>query len=88
MGSSRAVWTRDGRLLGQTPVRYSDSSVFCEEHELVLKKAGYNDIRVTLKKDQIRVGPLIGAIFVLIPALWIQGYPEETTYQLEPSHHP
>ena len=52
----------------------------------MLKKAGYNDTRVMLKKDQMRVGMLIGAVFVLIPVLWIQGDPEEMTYQLEESH--
>ena len=73
----------DGRLLGQTPVRYSDSSVFWNKHELVLAMAGYNDKRVRLEKTEVRVGPLIGALFVLVPVLWILGYPEEMTYQLE-----
>jgi len=46
----------DGRLLGQTPVRFSDSSVFWNKHELVLTMPGYNDKQVKLEKQEVRVG--------------------------------
>jgi hypothetical protein len=82
---SGAVASIDGRLVGQTPIQYSDSSVFWDEHELVLKLTGYSDKRIALKRDQMRVGMLIGAIFVLVPVLWIQEYPEEMTYQHTPA---
>jgi hypothetical protein len=40
-------------------------------------------LRITLRKTELRVGPLIGAIFVGIPVLWILGYPDNLTYELE-----
>ncbi|MDH5567738.1 MAG: PEGA domain-containing protein [Myxococcales bacterium] len=74
----------DQRVLGQTPVRLSDSSVFWTKRQLVLKKEGYEEMRVALRKEEVRVGPLIGAVFILVPGLWILGYPEQLTYELQP----
>jgi hypothetical protein len=75
----------DDRVMGQTPVRYSDSSVFWQRHDLQLRKQGYRSRQIRLRKDQLRVGPLVGAIFVVVPGMWLLGYPPAMTYELEPA---
>lgn len=74
----------DGRLLGETPVEFKDSSPFWAHRTLTLRKVGYKDETVTLRKDQMRVGPLIGAIILLVPIFWLFGYPDTVTYELAP----
>jgi PEGA domain len=74
----------DQRVIGETPVKFSDSSAFWTKRQLILKKDGYEAMHAALRKDQVRVGPLIGAILVLVPVFWILGYPQELTYELQP----
>ena len=74
----------DEQLLGETPLRFSDSSVFWRKRQLVLKKPGYQEKAVLLRKDDLRVGPLIGTILVAVPVFWLFGYPDELTFELQP----
>lgn len=75
----------DGALVGTrtTPYVHSDSKVAGTEKTVVLKKEGYKDMTGTIRKEEIRVGPLIGAVLVLFPAIWILGYPEKYTFEME-----
>ena len=74
----------DDRLLGETPTEFRDSSPFWTERSLTLKKDGYQTKTFLLRKDELRVGPLIGTILVLVPMFWMFGYPETLTFELEP----
>ncbi len=72
----------DQRFIGETPVKFSDSSVFWTKRRLVLKKEGYLDAEIGLRKDKVRVVPLVGTFFILVPVFWLLGYPDEVTYEL------
>ena len=72
----------DQRFIGETPVGFSDSSAFWTKRRLVLKKEGYEDTEIRLSKDEVRVGPLIGTLLILVPVFWLLGYPDEVTYEL------
>ncbi len=74
----------DQRLLGETPVKFSDSSAFWTKRRLVLKMDGWEDTEFILRKNELRVGPLIGTILIAVPVFWLFGYPNELTYELEP----
>ena len=72
----------DQRFIGETPVKFRDSSVFWTKRQLVLKKEGHLDTEIRLRKDQVRVGPLIGTILIIVPVFWLLGYPDEVVYEL------
>ena len=75
----------DEQYLGETPVEFTDSSPFWSKRALVLKKEGYADKSLLLRKDEMRVGPLIGTIVILVPVLWLFGYPDQMAFEMEPS---
>ncbi len=75
----------DEQYLGETPVRFSDSSPFWTKRQLLLKKDGYQDKSVPLSKNELRVGPLIGTILVLVPVFWLFGYPNDFTFEMLPA---
>ncbi len=75
----------DDQVVGQTPVQFSDSSLFFIDRKLDLRLQGYEEKEVPLKKTQLRVGMLIGALLVTLPVFWILGYPEAITYELDPA---
>jgi hypothetical protein len=74
----------DGQYRGNAPVTHRDTAVLGSSKAVVLKCKGYRDITGTIRKEELAVGPLIGAIFVAVPILWVLGYPDEYTFELEP----
>ncbi len=73
----------DGRLLGTTPVRYSDTAVSGSTKNVILKKEGYKDKSAIIRKENVKIGPIIGGLFFLFPFIWTLGYPDEYTFELE-----
>jgi len=74
----------DGQYRGRAPLTHRDTAVLGSSKTVVLKCEGYRDITGTIRKEKLAVGPLIGAILVAIPVLWVLGYPAEYTFELEP----
>ena len=75
----------DGSLIGTSPVSYSDTAVSGTTKTVLLKKDGYKDKTGIIRKEEAKVGPIIGGIFFLFPFIWTLGYPDAYTYELEPA---
>ena len=50
----------DGQYLGQSPVTHRDSAPLWTTKTVTLKLDGYGDQSGTIRKENLRVGPLIG----------------------------
>ena len=74
----------DGQYLGRAPVTHEDSGPLWTAKPVTLKLDGYRDQTGMIRKEELQVGPLIGGALVLVPFLWLTGYPDEYTFQLEP----
>jgi hypothetical protein len=68
---------------GVTPVYYSDTAALGSTKQLVLKKSGYRDFHTVIRKSEFKVGPCIGGFLVLVPFIWVLGYPDTHEVQLE-----
>ena len=73
----------DGQYLGQSPVTHRDSAPLWTTKTVTLKLDGYGDQSGTIRKENLRVGPLIGCILVYVPCLWLTGYPDQYTFTLD-----
>ncbi len=73
----------DGQYLGHAPVKQKDAAILGSFKDVVLKKDGYRDQSGTIRKDEIRFLPLIAGIWLIIPWLWVTGYPDQYTFELE-----
>lgn len=76
--------TIDGKLIGTTPVNYSDTAVSGTTKTVFLSKEGYKDKTAIIRKEEAKVGPIIGGLFFLFPFIWTLGYPDSYTFELEP----
>lgn len=74
----------DGNLVGTSPASYSDTAVSGTTKAVMLKKEGYKDKTVLIRKEEPQVGPIIGGMFFLFPFIWTLGYPDSYTFELEP----
>ncbi|HXP50463.1 MAG TPA: SHOCT domain-containing protein [Bacteroidia bacterium] len=75
----------DQQKLGVTPYVYTDSKIVGSTTMFTLKKDGYQDLNVTLtRNEQADVGAIIGGLFVLVPFLWVCKYNPQHNYMLTP----
>lgn len=74
----------DGQLLGTSPVSHSDTAVSGSTKAVLLKKEGYKDKTILIRKEDVKIGPIIGGLLVLFPFIWTLGYPDSYTFELEP----
>jgi len=72
--------------MGKTPLTYSDKEIILSQKNIRLEMNGYKSFSSVIKKDKLKVGPLVGACFVGVPALWMLGYEEEYTFELDRGH--
>lgn len=88
---------RNGALIGTTPTAITDLNVLFSETTLSIRKDSYKDGIVTIQKDDFKIGPFIGGLFLGVPFLWMFGYPEnpyavklepENTSKNEPENQP
>ena len=73
----------DGQPLGTSPASHRDSAVAGTSKTVLLKKEGYKDKTALIRKEEVKVGPIIGGIFFLFPFIWCLGYPDSYTFELE-----
>ena len=73
----------DGLYLGRSPVTQKDTALLGSSKTVILKLEGYSDRIGTIRKEELKVGPLIGGILVLVPLLWVTGYPSQYTFELD-----
>lgn len=69
--------------IGQTPIKHTDSAPLGTAKSIRLEKDGYKPFNTMIRKDNFKVGPFIGGLFVLVPWLWVLGYPNTYEFQLE-----
>lgn len=71
--------------VGYTPYSYTDSKIAGSTTFIQLKKEGYEDFNISLKRNErADVGAIIGGIFVLVPFLWTTQYNPIHSYELIP----
>jgi hypothetical protein len=68
---------------GITPLHYSDTAIAGSTKSLTLKKEGYRDFTTVIRKSEFQAGPCLGGVFVLVPFLWILGYPDQHEFEME-----
>jgi hypothetical protein len=73
----------DGEYLGETPVVQEDAAIAGTSKKVVLKREGYHDQVGTIRKEELKIFPLVAGLIVLIPLLWVTGYPDEYNFILE-----
>jgi hypothetical protein len=66
-----------------TPCSHTDTAAAGTSRAVLLKKEGFKDFAGTIKKEEVKIGPIIGGIFFLFPFIWMLGYPDEYTFELE-----
>ena len=85
-----AKFYADGHYLGEGPVTYSDKKTSLSQTLIEIKKEGYADKTVILKRnEELNVGALVGGILLaptvvgLLFFLWITDYSPAHSYDLE-----
>jgi hypothetical protein len=73
----------DGQYIGETPVVHEDMDIAGTNKKVVLKHDGYRDQVGTIRKEDLKILPLITGLFVVVPLLWVTGYQEEYHFILE-----
>jgi len=73
----------DGQYLGRAPVTQKDTALLGSTKTVILKLKDHSPTVGAIRKEELKVGPLIGGIFLLIPLLWVTGYPSQYIFELE-----
>lgn len=72
-----------GQKKGTTPYSHRDTKIVGSSTIITLKKEGYEDLNVTLVRDERPdVGAIIGGCFVLFPFLWTMKYDPTHNYEM------
>jgi hypothetical protein len=50
---------------------------------VLLKREGYRDQVGTIRKEELKILPLVAGLIVIIPLLWVTGYQDEYHFILE-----
>jgi len=74
--------------MGKTPLTYSDKEIVFSQKVIRIEMAGYKPYDGIIKKDKVKVQPLVWGCIVGVPLLWALGYEEEYTIKLERGHSP
>lgn len=74
----------DGQYVGDTPFVHSDYEIAGTIKKVVLKHERYRDQVGTIRKEELKIMPLVvGLCCLLVPLLWVTGYPDEYRFILE-----
>ena len=75
----------DGSFVGMTPYTLSDSKVTGSTTSIRLEAPGYQTTQLELhRSEEVSVGAIIGGIFLLVPFLWVMGYKDDHSIELQP----
>jgi drug/metabolite transporter superfamily protein YnfA len=75
----------DGKYVGQTPYRRSDSKIMGSSTNVRLEKEGYLPLYTSYSRtERVDVAAIAGGIFVLIPLLWALKYNPFHQYEMNP----
>ncbi len=71
--------------VGVTPYKHRDKKPVGSTIDVRLEMPGYDTKHASISRDEeVVVAAVIGAVFVLIPAIWIMGYKASHRYELTP----
>jgi hypothetical protein len=74
----------NGEYVGETPFVHEDMDIAGTSKRVKLTHDGYRDQVGTIRKEELKVMPLVvGLCCLLIPLLWVTGYPDEYRFILE-----
>ena len=75
----------DGKLVGKTPYKLTDSKFSSSTTDLRIEKEGYKPLITDITKNEdVNIGAIIGGVFVWIPFLWGLKYKPTHNYYLQP----
>lgn len=76
----------NGEPVGKTPYTHTDTKIVGSKNTVRLEKEGYETLHAFFSRnEEANVGAIIGALFVLIPVLWVMDYKPSHTYELQPA---
>ncbi len=73
----------NGEYVGETPLVHEDMDIAGTNKKVVLKHDGYRDQVGTIRKEELKIMPLVVGLFIVVPLLWVTGYPDEYHFTLE-----
>jgi hypothetical protein len=73
----------NGEYVGETPLVHEDMEIAGSSKKVKLTHEGYHDQVGTIRKEELKVLPLIIGLCVIVPLLWVTGYPDEYSFTLE-----
>jgi hypothetical protein len=71
------------KLLGKTPYTYTSAAIGGTKWLMTLKKEGYNDNPVQIKKNHADIGNIILGCFFIVPFIWWADFPDEYNFEME-----
>ena len=74
-------------FVGNTPYVYKSTKVSGSHTPILLKKEGYKDLFVDLRRNEkADAGAIVGGIFLLFPFIWTMKYKPVHNYELTPTN--
>jgi SH3-like domain-containing protein len=71
-------------LQGKTPYRFSSGAIAGTKWDFTLKREGYNDNPVQIKKNHADIGVILVGLFLFWPLLlWWGDFPDEYNFEME-----
>lgn len=80
---SEANIYNEEKLLGKTPYTFKSAATGGTKWIMTLKKEGYKDNLVQIKKDKADIGMIILGCFFIVPFLWWGTFPTEYIFEME-----
>lgn len=78
----------DGYKIGTTPTQYKMSNAFWEDPDVTIKKEGFKDINLGVKKEvkvvNVVTGVALSPVTWFIPLLWCYGPKQNQNFMLVP----
>jgi hypothetical protein len=73
----------DEKVLGKTPYTFTSGATAGTKWLMTLKKEGYNDNPVQIKKNHADVGMIVLGCFFIVPFFWWADFPDEYNFEME-----
>jgi hypothetical protein len=73
----------NGEYVGETPLVHEDMDIAGSSKKVKLAHDGYRDQVGTIRKEELKIMPLVVGLFIVVPLLRVTGYPDEYRFILE-----
>lgn len=75
----------DGEYIGKTPITKKMSNAVWEDPDILIKKDGYQDMQLSVKKEVKTVNLVCGILLWWPSLLWVHGPKAQQHYLLSPA---